>query len=80
MSDEMDGKRQFDMVRRQIEEMWRTGESRDVDCPYCGGTVLSGERICCALMHKAVLALIEARQHALRQEMAERIMEKTLVN
>ena len=73
----MTGKEKLEFVRDQMQEIWRTGQEKHVHCPYCLTTVAIGKPACCGTLHRAVNAVIEAREMVDRIEFANKILERS---
>ena len=73
----MTGQEKLEFVRDQMQEIWRTGQEKHVHCPYCLTTVAIGKPACCGTLHRAVNAVIEAREMVDRIEFANKILERS---
>ena len=73
----MTGEEKLEFVRDQMQEIWRTGQEKHVHCPYCLTTVAIGKPACCGTLHRAVNAVIEAREMVDRIEFANKILERS---
>jgi len=64
----MTGEEKLAYIQQQCDAMWEQKRELPVNCPYCGCTVIPGEYVCCALLDKAIRAII-ARARAVEEGM-----------
>lgn len=66
-------------IEKQIHAC-EQGRQNSINCPYCDSQNIEGNPLCCALMGRAVAAILINKDDKERMEHAERILEKVQAN